>query len=108
MAPGVQNGTSARHSDNFPLFQGNPYSSQKIGQAYSLRTDERTAARATKTSVRAEHSMMTQRLRKSSMYRFHDSVRHDRKYLIVALAAALILAAILASLGLTVFPTFPK
>lgn len=42
------------------------------------------------------------------MYRFHDSVRHDRKYLIVALAAALILAAILASLGLTVFPTFPK
>ena len=43
--------------------------------------------------------MMTQRLRKSSMYRFHDSVRHDRKYLIVALAAALILAAILELVG---------
>ena len=42
------------------------------------------------------------------MYRFHDSVRADRKYLLVALAAALILAAVLAGLGSTVFQTFPK
>ncbi|MCC6967979.1 MAG: hypothetical protein IT391_17045 [Nitrospira sp.] len=52
--------------------------------------------------------MTTHRLRKSSRYRFHDSARKDRKYLIVALAAALILAAILSSLGLIVLPTFPK
>lgn len=42
--------------------------------------------------------MATHRLRKSSMYRFHDSARTDRKYLIVALAAALILAAVLSGL----------
>lgn len=42
------------------------------------------------------------------MYRFHDSARKDRKYLIVALVAALMLAAILSSLGLIVLPTFPK
>ena len=52
--------------------------------------------------------MTTHRLRKSSSYRFHDSVRNDRKYLIVALAAALILAAVLSGLGLTVFQTLPK
>mgnify|MGYP000175592163 FL=1 len=52
--------------------------------------------------------MTTHRLRKSSTYRFHDSVRNDRKYLIVALAAALILGAVLSGLGLTIFHTFPK
>ncbi|GAB1721175.1 MAG: hypothetical protein NTNFB01_00710 [Nitrospira sp.] len=52
--------------------------------------------------------MATHRLHKSSKYRFHDSVRKDRKFLIVALAAALILAALLSGLGLTIFPTFSK
>ncbi len=45
--------------------------------------------------------MPTRRIHKSSMYRFHDSARKDRKFMLAALAAALILAALLLSnLGL--------
>ena len=42
--------------------------------------------------------MTTHHLRKSSRYRFHDSGRTDRKFLMVALTSALILAAVLSSL----------
>jgi len=42
-------------------------------------------------------------MRKSSMYRFHDSARKDRKFMLAALAAALLLAALLSSLGLDIF-----
>lgn len=52
--------------------------------------------------------MTTHRLHKSSTYRFHDSAHKDRKFLIVALVAALVLAAVLSGLGLTSFQTFPK
>ena len=52
--------------------------------------------------------MTTHRLRKSSTYRFHDSVRNDRKFLLVALAAALILAAVLSALGVDFLHTNPK
>lgn len=53
--------------------------------------------------------MPTRRVRKSSMYRFHDSARKDRKFMLAALAAALILAALLLShLGLDLFPTTAK
>jgi hypothetical protein len=55
-----------------------------------------------------EQIMTTHRLRKSSTYRFHDSVRNDRKFLLVALAAALILAAVLSALGVDFFHTSPK
>jgi hypothetical protein len=55
-----------------------------------------------------EQIMTTHRLRKSSTYRFHDSVRNDRKFLLVALAAALILAAVLSALGVDFLHTNPK
>lgn len=42
-------------------------------------------------------------MRKSNIYRFHDSARKDRKFMLAALAAALLLAALLSSLGLDVF-----
>jgi hypothetical protein len=58
--------------------------------------------------VSPEQIMATHRLRKSSMYRFHDSERNDRKFLIVALAAALILGTVLSGLGFTILNTFPK
>lgn len=47
--------------------------------------------------------MTTHRIRKSSTYRFHDSARNDRKFILAAVAAALILAALLASLGVDFF-----
>ena len=47
--------------------------------------------------------MSTHPMRKSSMYRFHDSARKDRKFMLAALAAALLLAALLSSLGLDIF-----
>lgn len=50
-----------------------------------------------------ETIMTTHSLRRSHRYRFHDSVRKDRKFLVVALASALVLAAILSSLVLN-FP----
>lgn len=52
--------------------------------------------------------MASQSLHRSSRYRFHDSVRKDRKFLIVALASALILAAILSGLVLDFPHAFPK
>ena len=52
--------------------------------------------------------MTTHSLRKSSRYRFHNSVRNDRKYLIVALAAALILTAVLSRLGFDFIHALPK
>ncbi len=55
-----------------------------------------------------EQIMTTHRLRKSSMYRFHDSVRKDRKFLLVALAAALILAAVLSGIGFDFLHTTPR
>ncbi|MBX3346347.1 MAG: hypothetical protein R3B11_17700 [Nitrospira sp.] len=42
-------------------------------------------------------------MRKSSLYRFHDSARKDRKFMLAAVAAALLLAALLSNLGLDVF-----
>ena len=42
--------------------------------------------------------MATHSLRKSNRYRFHDSARKDRKFLILALASALLLAALLSGL----------
>ena len=42
-------------------------------------------------------------MRKSDIYRFHDSARKDRKFMLAALAAALLLAALLSSLDLNVF-----
>ncbi len=43
-------------------------------------------------------------MRKSDIYRFHDSARKDRKFMAAALLlAALLLAALLSSLGLDVF-----
>ena len=50
----------------------------------------------------------SQSLHRSSRYRFHDSVRKDRKFLIVALASALVLAAILSRLVLDFPHAFPK
>lgn len=52
--------------------------------------------------------MTTHHLRKSSMYRFHDSVRSERKFLIVALASALILAAVLSGLVFEFLHAIPK
>lgn len=52
--------------------------------------------------------MASQSLHRSGRYRFHDSVRKDRKFLIVALASALILAAILSGLVLDFPHAFPK
>ncbi len=42
--------------------------------------------------------MTTHQLRKSNLYRFHDSGRSDRKFLMVALAFALILMGVLSGL----------
>ena len=42
--------------------------------------------------------MTSQQVRKPSTYRFHDAGRTDRKFLMVALASALILAAVLSGL----------
>ncbi len=48
-------------------------------------------------------------MRKSDIYRFHDSARKDRKFMVAALLlaalllAALLLTALLSSLGLDVF-----
>lgn len=55
-----------------------------------------------------ETIMTTHSLRRSHRYRFHDSVRKDRKFLIVALASALVLAAILSRLVLDFPHAFPK
>lgn len=52
--------------------------------------------------------MATRSLRRSSRYRFHDSVRNGRKFLLVALAAALILAAVLSGIGFDFFHITPK
>ena len=97
-------------SSNFPLFQGNPYSFQRAGSAYWRRMNGDKAVRAYQntTPIRPEHIMTTHRIRKSSTYRFHDSAHNDRKFLIVALVAALILAAVLSGLGLTSLQTFTK
>ncbi|MCS6316872.1 MAG: hypothetical protein H8K05_03645 [Nitrospira sp.] len=51
---------------------------------------------------------MTTSLHRSSRYRFHDSARNDRKYLLVALTAALILMALLSALMFDFFPAAPK
>lgn len=42
--------------------------------------------------------MTSHHLRRSSTYRFHDTGRSDRKFLIVALTSALILMAVLSGL----------
>ena len=61
-----------------------------------------------KTPLTLETVMTTHSLRKSSRYRFHNSVRNDRKYLIVALASALILTAVLSRLGFDFIHVLPK
>lgn len=50
-----------------------------------------------------ERIKATRPMRKSSLYRFHDSARKDRKFMLAAVAAALLLAALLSNLGLDVF-----
>lgn len=56
--------------------------------------------------------MTTHRIRKSSTYRFHASVRNDRKFMLAAVAAALatalILLALLSGLGLDLLHTTVK
>lgn len=59
-----------------------------------------------------EPIMTTHRIRKSSTYRFHDSVRNDRKFMLAAVAAALatalILLALFSGLGLDLLHTTVK
>ena len=52
--------------------------------------------------------MATHSLRRSNRYRFHNSARKDRKFLIVALASALLLAALLSGLVIDFPHAFPK
>jgi hypothetical protein len=52
--------------------------------------------------------MTAHHLRKSSMYRFHDSVRSERKCLIVALTSALILMAVISGLVFEFLHATPK
>ncbi|MCC2640528.1 MAG: hypothetical protein K0S45_941 [Nitrospira sp.] len=50
--------------------------------------------------------MTTHRPHKSSSYRFHDSERADRKFLLIALTSGLILATLLSGLLFDLFPAF--
>lgn len=68
----------------------------------ALRAGLNTANRIN-TATRPDSMMTTHRIRKSSMYRFHDSARNDRKFILAAAAAALIFAVLLASLGVDFF-----
>ena len=99
-------GNKTSHSNNSCVSQGNPDSSQDEIKAVCVLIPKPLGGVLTKNDKpKGQTAMTTHHPRRSSTYRFHDSGRSDRKFLLVALTSGLILMGVLSGLSFELFPT---